>query len=132
MTEAELVAAFEDCSLPAADFHHAVHLQVAWAMLREGGSPLAAVERFCRAIRRFATHNGVPGLYHETITWAYLFLTHERMQPDEDFAAFRAANEDLFAWKPSILARYYTPETLGSEKARRIFVMPDVSLFVDR
>jgi hypothetical protein len=126
MTDAELVAAFEDCSLPAADFHHAVHIRVAWAMLREAPSPLAAVERFCRAIQRFAASNGAAGLYHETITWAYLFLIHERMQPDEDFDAFQNANEDLFAWKPSILARYYSPEVLASERARRRFVMPVV------
>jgi len=40
----------------------------------------------------------------------------------EDFVA---RHPDLLTWKPSILDRYYRPETLGSEIARRVFVMPD-------
>ena len=36
-------------------------------------------------------------------------------------------NEDLLRWNPSILERYYERETLGSELARRVFVMPDSS-----
>jgi hypothetical protein len=42
----------------------------------------------------------------------------------ESFEAFAARNPDLFAWKPSILDRYYDPETLRSDRARRVFVMP--------
>jgi hypothetical protein len=32
------------------------------------------------------------------------------------------------AWKPSILDRYYSAETLRSELARKTFVMPDVNV----
>src|SRR5262249_24114314 len=47
---------------------------------------------------------GKPGLYHETITWAFVLLVQERRAPrgDEDWAAFAARNADLLAWKPSI------------------------------
>jgi hypothetical protein len=44
------------------------------------------------------------------------------------FDDFAEQNEDLLAWKPSILDRYYNAETLRSELARRTFVMPDVRL----
>jgi len=63
---------------------------------------------------------GAPGLYHQTITWAHLLLIHERMQragAPETWVSFRA-----------ILERYYSPETLGSDLARRIFVLPDVGI----
>lgn len=43
---------------------------------------------------------------------------------EETFEAFAARNPDLLAWKPSILDRYYDPEILRSERARRVFVMP--------
>jgi hypothetical protein len=89
---------------------------------------IEAIDRFTTSLQRFAARHGVPGLYHETITWAYLLLIHERMQrdgPAMDWESFRAANGDLFAWKPSILERYYTPGTLKSDLARRIFVLPD-------
>ena len=40
----------------------------------------------------------------------------------EDFAR---ENPDLLTWRPSVLDRYYTAETLGSELARQVFVLPD-------
>lgn len=129
-SDAEFVAAFESCALPNTEFHHADHIRLAWVYLRE--LPLLeALERFRSGLQRFAAHNGVPGLYHETITWAYLLLIHERMQRAEataDFASFRRLHPDLFAWKPSLLDAYYRPETLGSDLARRVFVLPDRAL----
>ncbi len=40
----------------------------------------------------------------------------------EDFAR---QNPDLFTWRPGILERYYRAETLQSDLARRVFLMPD-------
>src|SRR5436189_5174076 len=125
MNDRDFVAAIEACTIAGPDFHHTDHIRLAWIYLRERPL-LEAIERFTTSLRRFAAHHGVPGLYHETITWAYLLLIHERMQDEPTFDAFRAANEDLFTWKPSVLARYYLPETLASERARRVFVMPDL------
>lgn len=127
MNDREFVAAVESCALARSDFRHADHVRLAWIYLRD--CPLIeAIERFTTALRRFAAHHGATGKYHETITWAYLLLIHERMQRDgapRDWEAFRAANADLFDWKPSILNRYYAPATLGSDLARRVFILPD-------
>lgn len=126
MTDAEFVLSFEGCTLPNSAFHHRDHVRLAWIYLRRHPA-LTALARFTEGLQRFAAFNGHPGLYHETITWAYLFLIHERMADapqEETFEAFAARNPDLFAWKPSILDRYYDPETLRSERARRVFVMP--------
>ena len=86
-----------------------------------------ALGRFCRGLRRFAESQGAPGLYHETITVAYLLLINERLSGHDDLEwdAFATLNQDLLAWKPSVLDRLYTPETLASDRARRVFVMPD-------
>jgi len=126
MTDAEFVSSFEDRTLPAAAFHHRDHVRLAWIYLRRH-SPLEALARFAEGLKRFAAFNGHPGLYHETITWAYLFLIHERMAGGAEggtWEEFAARNPDLLAWKPSVLDRYYDPETLGSERARRLFVLP--------
>ena len=85
-----------------------------------------ASERFCSDLRRFAAAKGNPGLYHETVTLAFLFLIRERtLAEPESFDDFAARNPDLLCWKPSALARYYKPETLESERARHSFLLPD-------
>lgn len=129
MTEEELIDGFERCTLPNESFHHRDHVHVAWLYLRE--MPLEeAIARFSEALRRFATHHGKPALYHATITWAYVVLVNERMQrrPGSSWDDFCQQNADLFAWRPSILDRYYRPETLASDLARRAFVLPDALL----
>ena len=130
MNDRDFVAAFEACAIAKADFRHADHVRLAWIYLSE--HPLIeAIERFTAALQRFAAHNGVPGLYHETITWAYLLLIHERIERDgtpADLQSFRAANGDLFDRKPWILERYYSSETLNSALARRTFVLPAARL----
>jgi hypothetical protein len=126
MTDDDFVRSFEDCTLPNSAFHHRDHVRLAWIYLRRL-PPLDALARFTASLRRFAAFHGHPGLYHETITWAFLFLIHERM-PDasesEIWEEFAARNPDLLAWQPSILDAYYDPETLRSERARRRFVLP--------
>ena len=124
----ELVTRFEDFTLPSSEFHHADHVRVAWEYLREEPSPADALRRFVTNLRRFAEHHGATNLYHETITWAYLVLIHERMlaDPHADWAEFARENADLLTWKPSILNRYYSKELLASDLAKRTFLMPDL------
>jgi hypothetical protein len=127
MNDRDFVKAFEACTIAKTDFHHADHVRLAWIYLREG-SLIEAIARFSMSLQRFAAHHGVPGLYHETITWAYLLLIHERMQREDspqDWPAFRESNADLCITRPSILDCYYTPATLKSATARRTFVLPD-------
>jgi hypothetical protein len=127
MTHTELIAQFESGSLPATGFHHADHVRVAFAYL--GQYPLLqAVEKFSSALRRFAASQGKANLYNETITWAYLFLVHERISRSaqtQTWEQFAIANPDLLTWKNSILQRYYAQETLQSDLAKRVFVFPD-------
>ncbi len=127
LDDATFLRCFEDGTLPASAFHHRDHVRAAWLYLKTE-PPLAALDRFAEGLKRFAAAHGQARLYHETITWAYLLLIRERMEQEGAGATweeFAARNPDLLVWKPSILDRYYRPETLGSELARRVFVMPD-------
>lgn len=126
MTDADFVGSFEECTLPGSAFHHRDHVRLGWIYLRRY-SALEALTRFADGLKRFAAANGRPGLYHETITWAYLLLIHERMARTEaaTWEEFAQRNPDLLVWNPSVLDRYYEKETLGSELARRVFVLPD-------
>ena len=125
MNDDEFIRAFEDLSL--AEFHHRDHVRAAWCYLRSL-PVLAALERFTASLKRFAAGQGKPQLYHETITWAYLFLIHERMREGETWDGFMVRNPDLLVWRPSILDRYYRTETIASDRARSTFVLPDASL----
>lgn len=126
MTDAELMRAFEAGQVPEGGFHHYQHVRVAWNCLRTAPLP-EALGRFCAGLRHFAAAQGAPGLYHETITVAYVLLINERLGADPaiDWEAFAAAHPELLSWKPSLLDRYYRPDTLASDRARRTFVMPD-------
>ncbi|HWN43956.1 MAG TPA: hypothetical protein VNW71_17160 [Thermoanaerobaculia bacterium] len=123
----DLIRRFEDGTLPATDFHHRDHVRLAWLYLNEDPL-LTALARFTEGLKQFATRNGHPGLYHETITWAYLLLIHERKargDAGETWEEFAEHNPDLLTWKPSVLEGYYHEETLASELAKRVFVIPD-------
>lgn len=126
-SDAELIEDFVSAALPADQFHHAQHVRVAWLFVRDHGMPAALVE-FTTAIKRFAEAKGAHGLYHETITWAFLLIIAERLarKPAGTWDAFAADNADLLSWKPSILDRYYSKELLASALARATFVMPDL------
>jgi len=127
MEDEQFIAAFEDGSLPAEGFRHRDHVRLAWLYLRE--QPLLpAIATFSAALLRFTRKNGAEHRYHETITWAYLVLVHERMARagrDQGWEEFAAANGDLFDRDEPILHRYYTEATLGSDLARRVFILPD-------
>ena len=122
----DLLDRFVDTTLPADQFHHQQHVQVAWLFVRKHGMP-AALSEFTAAIKRFADAKGATGLYHETITWAFLLLIADRQgrRPASTWQEFESANADLLVWQPSILERYYSKELLASDLARRTFLMPD-------
>ncbi|HEX3128436.1 MAG TPA: hypothetical protein VH394_13985 [Thermoanaerobaculia bacterium] len=122
-----LIQRFEDGTLPNTEFHHRDHVRLAWLYLKEE-PVLGALTRFTEGLKRFAARHGHAGLYHETITWAYFFLIHERMagaDAAETWETFAERNPDLLTWKPSVLNAYYQAETLASPLAKRVFVLPD-------
>ena len=127
MTGENLIAQFEAGTMPAATFHHADHVRLAFEYLRRY-SALEALERFSSGLKRFAAAQGKAQLYHETITWAYLLLIRERMARaarTQAWPDFAQQNPDLLQWKGGILTTLYRQETLDSDLARQTFVLPD-------
>jgi len=130
MTGDQLIKQFEDGTTPAASFHHADHVRLAFEYLYRYPA-LEALEKFSAALRRFAAAQGKPELYHETITWAYLLLIRERMARagrSQTWEEFAERNPDLFIWKGGVLATLYRQETLDSDLARHTFLLPDLGL----
>jgi hypothetical protein len=91
----------------------------------------SALDSFVTGLRHYATSLGKGGLYHATITYAYLFLIHERIHRlahPHDWTTFHQHNPDLFVYPSPLLAQLYHQDTLSSDLARQIFVLPDRSL----
>lgn len=129
ISEDELIAAFEACTLPPSAFPHHEHVRLAWAYLRR--EPLApAIVKFCGGLKAFAASIDKAALYHETVSWAFMLIIQDRIargrQSDGDtWEAFAAANDDLLKNGRQLLERYYQPVTLDSPLARAAFIWPD-------
>jgi hypothetical protein len=127
MTDQELMDQFDRGTLPNECFHHREHVRVAFLYLSLYPA-LEAIQLFSKALQKFAAAHGKPQLYHETITWALMFLIRERMARSETrptWDEFSRNNADLLSWESRPLSRYYREETLASELARAVFIFPD-------
>ena len=122
-----LLDQFENTTLSNEAFGHREHVQVAWTYLQL--YDLAeATRRFIAALKGFANFHGATGLYHETITWAFLLVINERigrMAGPHDWREFAEENADLLDSGGAFLDRYYQPGTLKSDLARKVFLLPD-------
>ena len=112
-------------------FPHREHLRMGFEMLRRHHFEEAALH-YCGALRTMTARVGKPMAFHQTITIAFLALIAERMEAGQhaDFEAFANANPDLI--DKSALRRWYRPERLATDAARRTFVLPDPYLMGDR
>jgi hypothetical protein len=126
MSDQELIRRFEAGAVTPDSFHHADHVRLAFAYLNQSPA-LEALEKFSVALKGFAAAHGKVQLYHETITYAYFFLIHERRARFrcKNWDEFASQNPDLLRWKEGILSRYYQEATLRSDLARSVFILPD-------
>lgn len=119
-TEA-LARSFERCDLDNLD--HEGHVRLAWFYLTRDDL-VSVLRELPGKLLRYATSKGAPQHYHETITFAFTCLVHERMRRGESrtWEAFRDENPDLL--DRGALRRYYPDELLQSAFAREVFVLP--------
>ena len=124
MTDDELIRGFEDVTL--ASFHHRDHVRVAFIYLRRLGLH-RTLDAVSSGLRRMAAAHGQEAKYHETVSWLYVFVIHERMVSGghATWEDFETSNPDLFTSWGAFVKRFYTSRTLGSAIARRSFVLPD-------
>lgn len=120
LDDEEFLKAFHSCQLQTSEFRHGDHLRLAWLHLQRD-VPDVALEKVRAGIQTFAKFHGVEGLYNETMTqaWVRLLATHHEPSFDE----FLTANEPLL--NKDLLHRYWSPELLASEAAKREWIPPD-------
>jgi hypothetical protein len=120
LTDDEFLSAFQSWDLPLSGFRHGDHLRLAWLHLHR--ISVAEAELQVRnGIRRFAERHGLPHIYHDTVTraWVRLLATHH----EPSFSEFLSKHEDRL--NAGLLHSFWTPELLASQQARRGWVAPD-------
>jgi hypothetical protein len=122
--DAAALARFMGGDVDPAQFGHRDHVRMGFEMLRRYNFSEAA-HHYSMALRTMATRAGRPDGFHQTVTIAFLSLIAERMLSIEaaDFDAFERASPDLLV--KSALTRWYRPERLAADAARRSFLLPD-------
>ena len=120
------IAAFEALEFDPGSFDHEAHIHVAWQYLGKMDL-LHAIDRYRSTLRRLTVRLGVPGKYHETVTWFFMITVAERLRasPGAGWNAFRQANADLFEPNGAYLKAHYTEGLLNSDRAREGFTLPD-------
>lgn len=121
------IADFEAHAFDIDAFDHEAHLYVAWQYLRHYDL-LESIERLRQTLIRLTGNLGIPGKYHETITWFYMIAVAERAtgKASTDWRIFKQENAVLFRRSPSVIRDYYSAGRLTSEFARKTFVLPDL------
>jgi CDP-diacylglycerol--glycerol-3-phosphate 3-phosphatidyltransferase len=106
--------------LPASAFRHGDHLRLAWLLVHRH-SFSEALREVRQSIMRLAVAFGAEGLYHETMTraWVSLVATHD----EATFVKFLEAHEQRL--NLDLLHRFWSPELLNSDAARLSWVAPD-------
>jgi len=130
-TVRDLVAAFEDCSLPRSAWTHRAHLAVAaWYVLWYG--PDAALDRVRADIQRYNAAHGVRQSpdrgYHETLTGFYMWAVRRHLREvNVDRSLAELVNGVVAALADRELPyRYYSKNRLSSWAARTAWVEPDL------
>ena len=128
MTDAEFLAAFENCTLTKADWTHAAHVRMAWLYLSTGEPFEEVFARVRDGIQRLnRTVLDKPEGYHETITYAFLRLILARMKSNRaaTFTSFCEKHPELLS--PGVLLAYYSKNLLDSTSARKQTIPPDLA-----
>lgn len=129
---AGFLRAFEDGSLPQAEWKHAAHLTMAACYLLDHGIP-AATARIRQGILHLNTFHGVESTdhegYHESITifWVRIAAAYLAQCPPGATRLERVRGlVENYARRRDLFREYYSFDLVKSVEARRGWVAPDV------
>lgn len=129
MTDDELLAAFEACTLPFRQWTHQAHVRVAWLYASHHDLD-AAIDSMRTSVQAYnrATHTpeAINRGYHETITCAFMrlvFAANLQTGPHQSSQEFCNAHPELMT--KHALDRYYSRARLMTMQAKADFTGPD-------
>lgn len=134
LDDAALLTAFEQCTIPPAQWNHRAHIRVAFLYAREHDFE-AALIRMRAGLRGLNAAHRTPETgtrgYHETITVAFLSLIYARCRAERypSSQTFCDLNPELMS--KDALLHYYSRERLFSSAAKARFLEPDLAPLPD-
>ncbi len=130
MNDADLLTAFEDCSLPIEQWTHRAHVRVAY-LFASTQDFASAVDRMREKIKAYNKATDTPEAidrgYHDTITQAFMRLVlaaNLQTGPHESSEKFCDSHPELLS-KQTLLI-YYSRERLMTLDAKKQFIEPDL------
>ena len=130
MNDADLLTAFEDCSLPIEQWTHRTHVRVAY-LFASTHDFASAVDRMREKIKAYNKATDTPEEidrgYHETITQAFMrlvFAANLQTGPHGSSDDFCDSHPELLT-KQAVLS-YYSRERIMTRVAKTGFVEPDL------
>lgn len=126
MSDVELTRALERGEIANENFHHASHLHVAWVYLSESSSVNDVADQMRSTLRKFAASAGKVEKYHETITlfWIRLLAWLRAVASGKTLEEIVESNPQLL--EKNFPLAYYSRERLFSDKARTMWLEPDL------
>jgi len=134
MTDAQLIEAFENLTLPFEQWTHRAHTKIAYCYL-QGNSFEEALKKLRAGIKAFNAHYNVPESpasgYNETTTHAFLHLIASTMHAYRE--VFPAPDADSFCdTHPQLMTKhalrfFYSPRQRMHRLAKTQFVEPDLA-----
>jgi hypothetical protein len=111
-------------------FSHEAHLRLAYIHIEKYGIALA-VENICAQLKSFVAFLGVPEKYNETVTIAAIKMVyHFRSKSTaNNFQDFIRENPRLKNNFHDLLSQHYTVDIFTAEKAKKMFLIPDLEQF---
>lgn len=134
MTDAELLRAFESCTLPFDQWTHRCHVKVAYLYLRQ--FPFEeALAKIRAGIQKYNAANGVPDTptigYNETTTQGFLRLIAATMVAFEELYPTETA-DGFCNLHPQLMTRcalrfFYSPARRADPRGKRELLEPDLA-----
>lgn len=121
---------FADGSLPPEVFDHEAHLRLAFIHIRKYGTD-QAVENLLRQIKNFDEAHGGGKKFHFTVTVASIRMVDHFMRESSatNFSDFISRFPKLLSSFSQLLLSHYSEEKIQEEKAKNMFLPPDLLPF---
>jgi len=132
LSDAEFSYQFKNCTLDPAIFSHEAHLRLAWIHITNNGLE-QALENIQTQLQNFVAHVGAQDKYHKTLTIAAVMAVHHFMKKStsDTFNKFIIEFPQLNHSFKELIHSHYSFDIFNSVKARKEYLEPDVSPFLE-